>query len=246
MQPGEQTEESACGFYPPTLWTQILAAREGGGASQQAWTVLVERYRGAIRSQVAARIQEDPDNVTDAFLAYQFTDLVVQADRSKARFRSLLATALRRFIHSELRNRYALKRGAGQKPLPLDTAILDSLPDEDSVQDTIARGLDYQIAREASARAFARVRADRAHPLTDEAFELLLGKEVHRPIKEIATRLGVSGSAAKTQRHRLALRWRQAFRAEVGDLVAPADVDDEMRYLASLLKSGPPDRAANP
>ena len=239
MPSGDQTEGTGASFYPPTLWTQIQDAREGSVACQEAWTVLVERYRGVIRSQIARRIQDDPDNVADEFIAFEFQDLVGKADRSKARFRSLLATALRRFIHSELRRRYALKRGQGRKPVPLETAILDRVPGDAAEGDALAKGLDYGIAEQVFQRAFARVREDEAGRLSDEEFELLLGKDATRPMKDIATRLGISEANAKVRRCRLLGRWREAVRREVADLVAPEDIGDELRYLASVLGSFP-------
>ena len=128
MQPGDPTADSSAGYYPPTLWTQILEARQGSRESEHAWQELVGRYRGIIHAQIARRLQDDPDDATAQFIAFQFQDLVGKADRSRARFRSLLATVLQRFISSELRRRYALKRGSGRPPAPLDTAMLETVP----------------------------------------------------------------------------------------------------------------------
>lgn len=246
MSPGDQTAESSPGFYPPTLWTQILEARKGSVESEQAWKELVGRYREIIRSQIARRIQDDPDNAAAQFIAFQFQDLVGKADRSKARFRSLLATVLQRFINSELRRRYAAKRGSGHPSTPLDTAMLETVPAEAAEVADVASGLDHEFAEQVFRRAFAQVRQSQQDRLTDAEFELLLGLQSSVPMAEIAARLKISEDAAKVRRCRLVKQWREVIRREVADLVPPGEVEDELRYLARLAGSVLPPAATSP
>jgi RNA polymerase sigma-70 factor (ECF subfamily) len=52
----------------------------------------------------------------------------------------------------------------------------------------------------------------------------------------LASQLGVTGGALRTQVHRMRRRYRDLLRAEIAETVAtPEDVDDEIRFLLSTL-----------
>jgi RNA polymerase sigma factor (sigma-70 family) len=239
MQPEGDSEDSSRGqdYYPTTRWTMVLNARQDKPGAEEAWKYLVERYRRPIQAQIARRLKEDPENLTAEFMAGVFVqDVVPRAERGRGRFRSFLATALHRFISSQLRKHYAEKRGGGKEPVWLETSELDQAPSPANEPDEFFQDMDGAIAAEVFSRAFENVRESFLEDGTAQEFELLIGREAHLPVQQIARRLGLSEDAVKVRRHRLRRTLRAAFRREVSELVVPEEVEEEMRYLGSMVE----------
>ena len=238
----EQTDASPRqNYYPDTLWTQILRARGDPAESEDAWKILVERYRRPIEFQIEkhCHADRDPGNLVAEFIGKVFVQkLIPVADREKGRFRSLLATALHRFIDSELRQRYTVKHGQMAPHIPLDDSNFDrslALATDDAKKFGIE--LDRTLAREAFHRAFEATRRQALAHGNAEGFDLLMGKPDGQPApdQEIAERLRITIPVIKTRRHRWRTFLRETFRREVADLVPPEAVDEETQYLISLL-----------
>jgi RNA polymerase sigma-70 factor (ECF subfamily) len=63
--------------------------------------------------------------------------------------------------------------------------------------------------------------------------------EDETPREEIARRLNMSEGAVKVAVHRLRQRYRRLLRDAISETVSTeADLDDEMRYLISVLRKG--------
>lgn len=227
---------------PTTLWTQIVQAQAGGTQAEQAWQVLVKRYERPILAQIRRHFRDDPENLAAEFMAEKFVfELVPKADPRRGRFRGLLAQALRFFIISRLRKLGAEKRGEGNAPLPLDTALLEAHAAAASADQAFERELDREFALEVHGRAVASVRAAFLAQGTEEEFELLIGRDADLPLREIALRLHLSEEAVKVRRHRLLKKLPAAFLAEVEEMVGPDQVDAELQYLQKVLMQGATD-----
>ena len=227
-------------YYPTTLWTRIFAARDGHADGEEAWQTLVERYRRPIRGQLDKYLKDkdDVDNLEAEFVGRVFVQrLVPVADRQRGRFRFLLGSALQRFIASRLRTHYTQKHGLRETHIPLDTKELDNLAAAPTEAGDFGPDLDRDLARQIFQRALDKARQHFLPRGTEEEFEWLLGRkdssEVHD--QEIARRLQIKAGTLKTRRHRSQILLREFFREEVADLVAPEEVDDEAKYLSSLL-----------
>jgi RNA polymerase sigma-70 factor (ECF subfamily) len=101
---------------------------------------------------------------------------------------------------------------------------------------------DRKWALELLARAMARLRGEFAAKKKDAGtFDALKGclNGSAAPGSELAAKLGMSEGALKVAVHRLRQRYREVLRAEVAETVdAASDVDEEMRYLVRMLRSG--------
>jgi RNA polymerase sigma-70 factor (ECF subfamily) len=231
--------DSSCrsGYYPTTRWTIIMNAKHDKPGAEEAWKYLVERYRRPIQAQIERQLKDDPENLTAEFMASVFVrDIIPQAERGRGRFRGFLATALHRFITSQLRRRYAQKRGGAEEPVPLESSDVHRGPALTAEPIGFFQEMDRAIAREVFTRAFEGVRESFLERGTAEEFELLIGRQAHLPIEQIARRLRISEEAVKVRRHRLRRVLREAFRKEVSDLVMPDEVEDEIRYLGSMVE----------
>jgi len=73
-----------------------------------------------------------------------------------------------------------------------------------------------------------------------EQFEALKGSltgEDELPREQIVTRLGMNEGAVKVAVHRLRKRYRKLLQAAIAETVSnEADLDDEMRYLVTVLR----------
>ncbi|MGE3312687.1 MAG: hypothetical protein AB7O66_22185, partial [Limisphaerales bacterium] len=113
-----------------TRWSLILAARGDGPEAEQAIRELLVRYRPVYEGEIRRRLcNHDPENAVAAFASKRFLDLVRnKADPSRGRFRVLLRTAVRNFIHETLRAAHAAIRYPGTPVAPFDTAAAEVTP----------------------------------------------------------------------------------------------------------------------
>jgi RNA polymerase sigma-70 factor (ECF subfamily) len=234
------------GYYPTTLWTQILMAKADPVQSEAAWRILVQRYQHPIRAQIEKYLRNyDPENLAAQFISDRFkARLIPEADRHKGRFRDFLAAALRDYITDQLRKVFTAKRGAGALDIPLDALDHDTAAAGMESAEEFSRDFDRQFAREFLKQAVERFReifiAQRRKkasasaagtPDPAEEFEWLIGKESHRPIAEIAQRIGKKPGAIKADRSRWNRELRAHLRAEVAQLVTPEEAADELLHL---------------
>lgn len=114
--------------FPSTHWSAVEAAgREYLQAERPALAELLRRYRPALRAHLLMRRSVDRDQIDDVlqgFIASKVleSDLIGRADRTKGKFRSLLLTALDRYVVSLQRHDKAAKRGA-RRTQELDSAL---------------------------------------------------------------------------------------------------------------------------
>jgi hypothetical protein len=124
MPPELQTPTRDSSFAS-TRWTVVHQAADSQTASQHALSALTELcqiywrpvYLFLRREGIA---QHDAQNLTQAF----FADLIesrtyARADPTKGRFRFLLGT-LKHFLTNERSRAMAIKRGEGQRLIPLE------------------------------------------------------------------------------------------------------------------------------
>ena len=91
-------------------------------------------------------------------------------------------------------------------------------------------------------QVMAQLRAEFCTPEKRELFDALKvsvwGEQTAASYQEIGARLGMAEGAVKVAAHRMRQRYRGLLRAEVGQTVATsAEVDEELRYLAAVLRS---------
>jgi RNA polymerase sigma-70 factor (ECF subfamily) len=163
---GGESAQPAQRVFPSTHWSIIDSARrEDAGSARPALAELLGRYLQALRAHLLIRRSVDPDQVDDVIQSFISgkvleADLIARADRSRGKFRTLLLTALDRFVISQQRHDQAAKRGGGR------TESLEALADPESAHD--ARGprnpdgidaFDIAWARQVLRYAIERMRA---------------------------------------------------------------------------------------
>lgn len=106
--------------FPSTHWSIVERLRHPeDNVRRAAMGELLNRYLGPLKSHLLSKKQVDPQQVDDllqSFVSRQVLerDLVQQADASRGRLRTYLATALDRFVINAMRDAAAKKRSPGK------------------------------------------------------------------------------------------------------------------------------------
>lgn len=225
----------------------------GGGEAKarEALSQLCRIYWRPIFAFICRRghsVGDAQDLTQDFFVTVLEGDLLRRADPNRGRFRSLLLKALQNFLIDAHEKRSAKKRGGdvifvswddwmAEVPshLSLPQQALDSWPPE--------RLFDVRWAATVVENALARLQEDCVARGRRRIFDAMSGvisaDRADISYEELGKRLGIETSAVKRVVHQLRKRYREFLREEVAHTVdGSSDVDDELRYLCSVLAAG--------
>jgi DNA-directed RNA polymerase specialized sigma24 family protein len=234
--------------FTTTQWSVVLAAQGPTPAAQAALDKLCRTYwrpiYGFVRRQGVA--PEESKDLTQGFFALLLERRDLDAVRQeKGRLRSYLLTSLKHFLTNERNRAIAIKRGAGQRLIPLDdlherehagfepsdTLAADQIYERrwalSLLDQVLARlGDEYRALGPAAAGLFDRLQKS----LTDEP---------DRPSPaDTAREFGMTESAVRQASYRLRQRYRHLLREEIAHTVmAAGDIEDELRHLVTVLRA---------
>jgi RNA polymerase sigma factor (sigma-70 family) len=236
------------GDFCTTHWSIVLeAGREHSPEAAQA----LERLCGAYWYPLYAYVRRQghgPDDAQD--LVQEFFARLLErhylrlADRNRGRFRTFLLTSLQHFLINEWRRTSRERRGGNQRLLSLDEEMAES---RFAGEPAIAQPPDDLYDRGWAAilleRALSALRAEFEQSSKLDLFERLKvfvwGEKNALSYAAMAAQLGLSEGAVKVAVHRLRQRYGELLRAEIAQTVAtPAEVEEELRYLASVIRGG--------
>jgi len=162
-----------------------------------------------------------------------------RADPEKGKFRCFLLRSLKFFVADEEDRQRARKRGGGIV-VPLEFSSGEDLYQHEPAHDeTPERIFERSWALSVLDRVVETLRSEFVQHGRPEHFErlkvFLLGQP-DTPYVSLALEMNTSEGALKVAIHRLRKRYRELFRREIADTVTdPADVESELRYLATVL-----------
>lgn len=231
--------------FDTTQWSVVAAAAGSGDTSaREALATLCERYREPLLV-FARRIGHGPsdaEDLTQGFFAHLIEKGALRSARpERGRFRSFLLASFRNFISDQRDRERALKRGGGARAVSLDSADdhegrPEPLADADTPESLFERKWAHTLLR----AALAEVRRSYEASGSVQVFEALQGTLVDAADESyavIAERLGMTEGAVKVAAHRMRQRFGRTLRAEVAQTVDPPEVEDELRYLLSVLSA---------
>jgi RNA polymerase sigma-70 factor (ECF subfamily) len=231
--------------FATTHWSVVLAA--GDASSPEAAAALEELCRGywfPLYAYARRSGQDGPaaEDLTQEFFARLLQkDYLRVADRRRGRFRWFLLTAFKCFLANEWDRERALKRGGGQRPIPLDGLTAEQRYQLEPADHHSADLLfERRWALTLLEAARAQLQAEFAAASKSDRFNLLEGslpgERVEKTYAELGQELGMSEGAVKTEVHRMKRRYAELMREEVARTVAdPAEVDLELRHLIDVL-----------
>jgi RNA polymerase sigma-70 factor (ECF subfamily) len=233
--------------FATTHWSLVLAAGETRNPdSQSALAALCKSYWYPVYALVRY-MGNDADSARDLTQGF-FVHLLEKhalkvASPDRGRFRNFLKTSLRNYLDHEREKSQAKMRGGGVSILNIDFDTAESQYLVEPVhRETPETLFEKQWARALLGRALDslaeemqgeenRIRFQRLSPfLTEEMTGV--------SYRQVAAELQMSEGAVKGAVHRIRKRFGKLLREEVGQTVSvPGEVDDEIRYLFSVITS---------
>jgi DNA-directed RNA polymerase specialized sigma24 family protein len=242
------------GRFHTTRWSLIVSSLDSGTEDEKARDALTQLCRiywrpiFAFVCRKGYSVPDAQDLTQDFFVMILRGNLLRQAHPERGRFRSLLLKSLQNFLIKAQEKAHSLKRGGGvefvswdewmaESPSRLSIPVmsLDRWPPE--------KVFDVRWAATVAERAMRRLQEDCNSAGQRQVFDVLsnwlTSEREDVSYEALARDLGMETAAIKRLLHQMRQRYRQLLRAEVAETVEqPADVDDEVRYLAAALAAG--------
>jgi len=241
---GRRAQNGAIAFAT-THWSVVVEAQGESPAAQEALETLCRIYWRPIYSFVQRQGigPEEAEDLTQGFFADLLERRSLSAVRKeKGRFRSYLLGALKYFLADERRRAMAIKRGKGQRLIPLDQLSVDERIEMEPADQLTAEQI-YE--RRWAATVLERVlnllkdeyRAAGNAALFDSLKQLLPDEPGAPSQADIAAQLGMTENAVRQAFHRFRQRYQSLLREEIAHTVAtPGDIEDELRHLISVVR----------
>jgi RNA polymerase sigma-70 factor (ECF subfamily) len=242
---GRSAQNGAVAFAT-THWSVVLAAQGPSPAAKEALEKLCRTYwrpiYGFVRRQGAE--SEDAKDLTQGFFALLLERRDLDTLRKeKGRLRSYLLTSLKHFLANERHRAMAIKRGEGQRLIPLEDLRERERagfePADALTADQIyERRWALTVLDQVLARLGDEYRAAGNMRLFDRLQKSLMDEPDRPSQADTAHEFGMTENAVKQAFHRLRQRYRQLLREEIAHTVmVPGDIEDELRHLIAVLRA---------
>lgn len=231
--------------FATTHWSVVLAARdEESPRAAAALEQLCRRYWPPVYAFIRRQGHgpHDAQDLTQEFFARLIAKRYLDAaDAAKGKFRTLLLTAVCRFLVNQHERAHAAKRGGGAVHFALEAEEAEEgyqvEPADPATPETL---YERRWAETVVATVLGRLGEEVEASGQRERFELLkplLAPGAEAPSgAEVATRLGVTESAVYSAVHRLRKRFGELLREEIAQTVRGSEeVEDELRHLMRAL-----------
>jgi RNA polymerase sigma-70 factor (ECF subfamily) len=232
--------------FTTTHWSVVLEAQGESPAAQEALEKLCRTYWRPIFAFLRRQglPPEQAEDITQGFFAQLLERRSLDAVRKeKGRLRSYLLGALKYFLADEQRRVMAIKRGKGQRLIPLDELHADDRLEIEPADPMTAEMIyERKWALIVLERVLSRLKdeyRDAGNNALFDSLKELLPDEPGSPSQaEIAARLGTTENAVRQAFYRFRQRYQALLRDEIAHTVAtPGDIEDELRHLIAVLEA---------
>jgi RNA polymerase sigma factor (sigma-70 family) len=232
--------------FTTTHWSVVLEAQSESPAAQEALEKLCRVYWRPIYSFVQRQgiAPEEAEDVTQAFFADLLEHKSLAAVRKeRGRFRSYLLGALKYFLADERRRAMAIKRGKGQRLIPLEELSADERTEMEPADPVTAEQIyERRWASSVLEHVLGLLKNEyvvAGNAALFDCLKQLLPDEPGSPSQaDIAGQLGMTANAVRQAFHRFRQRYQLLLREEVAHTVAtPGDVEDELRHLITVVRA---------
>ena len=224
----------------------VLQAQGDSPAAQEALKRLCRTYwrpiYGFVRRQGVG--PEEAEDLTQGFFALLLERRDLSSVRKeKGRLRSYLLASVKNFLADERRHAMAIKRGKGERPIPLEELSGDERSEMEPADPVTAEMIyERRWASTVLERVLSRLQDEYAATHNAALFDSLtqlLPDEPGAPSRaDIAAKFGMTENAVTQAFHRFRQRYQKLLRQEIAHTVAtPGDVDDELRQLIAVLRA---------
>jgi RNA polymerase sigma factor (sigma-70 family) len=232
--------------FTTTHWSVVLEAQGESPAAQEALENLCRTYWRPVYSFVRRQGlgPEEAEDVTQGFFAQLLERKRLSVVRKeKGRLRSFLLGALKYFMADERRRATTIKRGRGQRLIPLERLRGDErIEMEPSDPVTAEMIYERRWALTVLERVLSRLKDEYQTAGNAALFDLLkqlLPDEPGSPSQaDIAAQLGMTENATRQAFYRFRQHYQSLLREEIAHTVAtPGDIEDELRHLIAVLEA---------
>jgi RNA polymerase sigma factor (sigma-70 family) len=232
--------------FTTTHWSVVLEAQGESPAAQEALEKLCRTYwrpiYGFVRRQGAR--SEDAADLTQGFFALLLERKDLNTVRKeKGRLRSYLLTSLKNFLTDERRRVMAIKRGKGQRLIPLDEIregerIDVERSDRLTADQIYERRWAFTVLEQVMARLRDEYRSVGNLRFFDQMKKMLMDEPGRLSQAQVASEFDMTENAVKQAFYRFRQRYQTLFREEIAHTVAiPSDIEDELRYLITVVRT---------
>jgi RNA polymerase sigma factor (sigma-70 family) len=232
--------------FTTTHWSLVLTAQDESPAAHEALEKLCRIYWRPVCSFVQRQgfELEEAKDTTQGFFAQLLERRSFNAVRKeKGRLRSYLLGALKYFLADEHRRASAIKRGKGQRLIPLEEVRTDDRIEMEPA-DPVTAELVYErrwaltVLEQVLSRLKDEYQAADNAILFDSLKQLLPDEPGSPSQAQIAAQLGMTENAVRQAFYRFRQRYQSLLREEIAHTVAtPGDIEDELRHLIAVLEA---------
>jgi len=232
--------------FTTTHWSVVLTAQGESPAAEEALEKLCRMYWRPIYSFVRRQgvAPEEAEDLTQGFFAQLLERGSLSAVRKeKGRLRSYLLGALKYFLADEQRRAMAIKRGKGQRLIPLEELRSENRVEMEPV-DPVTAEMIYErrwaltVLEQVLDRLKNEYRTAGNAALFDSLKQLLPDEPGSPSQAEIAAHLGMTENALRQAFYRFRQRYQSLLREEIAHTVAtPGDIEDELRHLIAVVEA---------
>jgi RNA polymerase sigma-70 factor (ECF subfamily) len=234
------------GVFATTHWSIVLEAQGESPAAQQALEKLCRTYwrpiYGFVRRQGASA--EDAEDLTQGFFALLLERKDLNTVRKeKGRLRSYLLTSVKNFLADEARHAMAVKRGKGQRLIPLEEirereGIDIERSDRLTADEIYERRWAFTLLEQVMARLREEYRSAGNVRFFDQMKKMLMDEPDRQSQAQVATEFDMTENAVKQAFYRFRQRYQTLLREEIAQTVAMSgDIEDELRHLISVVRA---------
>ena len=232
--------------FTTTHWSVVLEAQGESPAAHEALEKLCRTYWRPIYAFLRRQgvSPEEAEDITQGFFAQLLERRKFSAVRKeKGRLRSFLLGALKYFLADEQRRAMAIKRGEGQRLIPLEELRADKRIETEPA-DPMTAEMIYErrwaltVLEQVLDRLKNEYRTAGNAALFDSLKQLLPDEPGSPSQAEIAAQLGMTENALRQAFYRFRQRYQSLLREEIAHTVAtPGDIEDELRHLIAVIEA---------
>ena len=222
-----------------------MEAQGESPAAEEALEKLCRTYWRPIYSFILRQAvgPEAAEDITQGFFADLLEHKSLTAVRKeKGRFRSYLLGALKHFLADERRRAMAIKRGKGQRLIPLEALSANERAEMEPADPVTAEQIyERRWASTVLEHVLALLKNEyvaAGNAALFDCLKQLLPDEPGSPSQtDMAGQLGMTANAVRQAFHRFRQRYQLLLREEIAHTVAtPADIEDELRHLIAVVR----------
>jgi RNA polymerase sigma-70 factor (ECF subfamily) len=182
---------------------------------------------------------EDAEDLTQGFFALLLERQDLNTVRKeKKKLRSYLLASLKNFLADERRRAMAIKRGKGERLIPMDEIHESERSDKLTADQIYERRWAFTVLEQVMARLRDEYRSAGNLRFFDQMKKMLMDEPGRLSQAQVASEFDMTENAVKQAFYRFRQRYQALFREEIAHTVAiPSDIEDELRYLIAVVRA---------